>query len=56
VEELVLEAGDLLALFTDGITEAVNPEGEDFGEDRLTAALEQHRQGCHRRTEQRRNR
>jgi sigma-B regulation protein RsbU (phosphoserine phosphatase) len=27
--------GDILVLFTDGVTEAVNPAGEDFGEQRL---------------------
>ncbi len=35
---LELRPGDLLLLFTDGITEAMTPEGEEFGEDRLVAA------------------
>jgi len=43
VEETVLGAGDVLALFTDGITEATNEQGEDFGEDRLIAALDGNR-------------
>jgi phosphoserine phosphatase RsbU/P len=33
-----LERGDLLVLFTDGITEATAPGGEEFGEERLIAA------------------
>ena len=28
-EETILHAGDTLLLFSDGVTEAVNPEGED---------------------------
>jgi sigma-B regulation protein RsbU (phosphoserine phosphatase) len=30
-----LQTGDLLLAFTDGITEAFNPDGEEFGEERL---------------------
>jgi serine phosphatase RsbU (regulator of sigma subunit) len=30
-----LEPGDILVLFSDGVTEAVNPQDEDFGDDRL---------------------
>jgi sigma-B regulation protein RsbU (phosphoserine phosphatase) len=33
-----LESGDLLLLFTDGLTEAEDPNGEPFGENRLTDA------------------
>jgi len=36
-EELV--AGDRLLLFTDGVTEARNPEGEEFGDARLVRLL-----------------
>lgn len=36
--EFELEAGQLWLLFSDGITEARNPDGEEFGEERLTAA------------------
>ena len=35
--------GDVLALYTDGITEASNERGEEFGERRLVEALRQHR-------------
>ncbi len=31
--------GDLLALYTDGVTEAANAEDEEFGTERLVAAL-----------------
>jgi serine phosphatase RsbU (regulator of sigma subunit) len=30
-----LESGDLLLAFTDGISEAMNPEDEEWGEERL---------------------
>ena len=33
-------SGDLLVAFTDGITEALNAEGEEFGEDRLKELLQ----------------
>jgi steroid delta-isomerase-like uncharacterized protein len=38
-----LEPGDLLVAFTDGVTEARNSEGEEFGEERLLACVERHR-------------
>jgi sigma-B regulation protein RsbU (phosphoserine phosphatase) len=34
------EPGDLLAAFTDGITEPENPYGEEYGEDRLWELLQ----------------
>ena len=34
-----LDAGDRLIFFTDGITEAANRDGDEFGEDRLLAAI-----------------
>ncbi|HLN13140.1 MAG TPA: SpoIIE family protein phosphatase [bacterium] len=37
--ELTVHPGDLLLLFTDGITEARNADGEEFGEERLGALL-----------------
>jgi len=43
VEEVALEVGDTLTLFTDGVTEAANNEGEEFGEERLILALREQR-------------
>ena len=34
-----LGTGDLVVIYTDGITEAVNHDDEDFGADRLRSAL-----------------
>jgi serine phosphatase RsbU (regulator of sigma subunit) len=38
-----LSPGDWLILYTDGINEAQNPAGEEFGVDRFTSAIEAHR-------------
>jgi sigma-B regulation protein RsbU (phosphoserine phosphatase) len=38
-QSIVLPQGGVLALYTDGITEAANPQGELFGEERLSAVL-----------------
>ena len=38
-----LATGDRLILFTDGVTEACEPHGEEFGEKRLLSLLEEHR-------------
>jgi sigma-B regulation protein RsbU (phosphoserine phosphatase) len=38
-EEIELRSGDTLVAFTDGVIEARNPLGEEFGEDRLIEAL-----------------
>lgn len=38
-----LDPGDLLALYTDGITEAMDPEDEEYGEERLAAVLRERR-------------
>jgi phosphoserine phosphatase RsbU/P len=52
IAEYQLEAGDLLALYTDGITEAHNGDGKEFGEERLLERLRQHQtQPCHRAVE-----
>jgi serine phosphatase RsbU (regulator of sigma subunit) len=34
-----LAAGDILVLYTDGITEAENSQGEEFGVERLSAVI-----------------
>ena len=39
----ILHRGDILLLYTDGIVEAPNEQGEMFGESRLIRALTQHR-------------
>jgi sigma-B regulation protein RsbU (phosphoserine phosphatase) len=39
-QSVTLEDGDVLVLFTDGITEAMNVAGEEWGEERLTRAIE----------------
>lgn len=45
IDETRLGPGDALFLFTDGITEAFNAAGEEFGDARLEAALEAGRGG-----------
>lgn len=40
---LELQAGDVLLLYTDGMTDAINASGEEFGMSRLQAALAQSR-------------
>ena len=44
IAERLLFSGDILALYTDGITESFNDAGEEFGEQRLIAALRRHRE------------
>jgi len=39
VDERQLEPGDTLVLFTDGVTESCDPQGEEFGEERLLDSL-----------------
>lgn len=42
---LLIEPGDVLLLYTDGVTEALSPEGVEFGRDRLVqAVMENHEQ------------
>ncbi len=40
--EVDLGPGDLLVLYTDGVTEATSPEGEEFGEERLQSTVRAH--------------
>jgi len=42
IGEVQLGAGDTLLVYTDGITEATDDDGEEFGEGRLLALLEAH--------------
>ena len=41
-ETLKLEPGDLIVLFSDGVTEAMNSESEEFTDDRLIACANAH--------------
>jgi serine phosphatase RsbU (regulator of sigma subunit) len=40
--EVALSSGDVLLLFTDGVSEARNQSGEEYGEERLTHLLRNH--------------
>jgi serine phosphatase RsbU (regulator of sigma subunit) len=44
IAEQRLFPGDLLVLYTDGITESFNDSEEDFGEQRLIEAIRRHRE------------
>ncbi len=41
--EVALQPGDLLVLYSDGVTEAESRDGEEFGEPRLAALIEESR-------------
>lgn len=45
VEKLTLRQDDMLVIYTDGITEAMNADREQFGEARLLAAIKKHGHG-----------
>ena len=38
-EEIQLRPGDLLAVYSDGVSEALNPAGEEYGDERLESAI-----------------
>ncbi|MCY4645010.1 MAG: SpoIIE family protein phosphatase [Bacteriovoracales bacterium] len=38
-KSMTLKPGDTVFIYTDGITEAINPQGEEFGDSRLLEAL-----------------
>jgi sigma-B regulation protein RsbU (phosphoserine phosphatase) len=40
--DITLGPGDLVMLYTDGITEAANPKGDEFGLDRLQEVVRKH--------------
>ncbi len=40
-QSLTLEAGDLLLAYTDGISEAMTAEDEEWGDERMVSAAEQ---------------
>jgi sigma-B regulation protein RsbU (phosphoserine phosphatase) len=42
-ETIALAPGDVLVVYSDGVTEALDPAGQDFGEERLLACLEANR-------------
>ncbi|TMQ62972.1 MAG: HAMP domain-containing protein [Candidatus Eisenbacteria bacterium] len=42
VEKLSLREGDMLVIYTDGITEAMNPDRDQFGEARLLSAIKRY--------------
>jgi sigma-B regulation protein RsbU (phosphoserine phosphatase) len=39
---VTMRAGDVLTLYSDGVTEARSPDGEEYGEERLEAFLRSH--------------
>ena len=42
--QVALRAGDILLIYSDGVTEAESPSGEDFGEERLMRCLRRNRE------------
>lgn len=40
--EVRFDAGDVMVLFTDGVSEAMNSQGEEFGEDKLESIIRTH--------------
>ncbi len=52
-ETISLAPGDILVAYTDGVTEALSPEGEEFGEERLKSLV---LDSCHLSAEEIKNR
>lgn len=46
IAECDVRKGDILTLYTDGVTESFNEAGDEFGEDRLLESLKQHSRLC----------
>jgi serine phosphatase RsbU (regulator of sigma subunit) len=46
IEEVSFLPGDLLVIYTDGVSEAANEAGEEFGEERIVECLRRHRELC----------
>jgi sigma-B regulation protein RsbU (phosphoserine phosphatase) len=42
VENFLMSKGDILLLYTDGISEATNEQGEEYGEDRIVQCIRRH--------------
>jgi sigma-B regulation protein RsbU (phosphoserine phosphatase) len=42
-ETVVLQPGDFIIAFSDGVTEALNEADEEYMDDRLLASIERHR-------------
>jgi len=40
---VTLAPGDVMALYSDGVTEAMSPDEEEYGEERFEACLRAHR-------------
>ena len=41
-ETMALQPGDIVVAFSDGVTEALNPAGDEFTDDRLLASVRAH--------------
>lgn len=46
IYERQFHCGDTFVLYTDGVTESFNSNGDEFGEERLIEVLERHRELC----------
>ncbi|MCK5572720.1 MAG: SpoIIE family protein phosphatase, partial [Bacteroidetes bacterium] len=42
-QSVPLGAGDVLVIYSDGISEAINPGQEQFGDEHISAVIEAHR-------------